>query len=525
MTSIRLRLASLLALALTAPLAPLGCVAGIESAESDELDELDDSDDSEEVASAGQALSVSDLAYQVVNLRNQWGCPSHSRCDQHLSWAPNGAAFLYAKDNTQDLVPWRLIPVPGTTDEFYIRNEWHCPADGSCDAHLSWTGEDALLLPKENTYDLVPWKFIPVPGTTDQFYIRNRWNCPADSRCNKHLSWAGGQIKLFPADNTADLVPWRVVTSQPSGRFSTFFRNSSGGKPPISYQRGVGTAPTTCPAGEELQDGLCYTSCASGYTGVGPVCWGSCPAGYADNGATCHRVASIISANTSSCPWYDACGLTLAPGCSSCPSGYVNDGCTCRRDASTVAKPSYGRGVGEAPSICPGNKVMEAGLCYSSCDPGYEGVGSDCWVDSFEGLCTGLYDATLAKAAVQDGSALTFGIGAGIASGGSLGFETGVAYGETGEFGCYVQTCAGVVTNVGISAWTTFGVMNEFSQVAGGSTVTFVGTSLGIVGASVGVVSSGEEVQGVQDSLSLGVGLSPIDLGTQSCNATVTRIW
>lgn len=524
MTSIQPRLVSMLTLALMTPFTSLGCAADIDSVGSEEVDELNEVD---EIASAEQAITVSDLAYQIVNLRNQYGCPTHSRCDQHVSWSATGSVVLYPKDNTQDLVPWRLIPVPGTTDEFYLRNEWQCPNESRCDAHLSWSGTNALLMPKENTADLVPWKFIPVPGTTDQFYIRNRWNCNVgDSRCNNHLSWTGSQLQLYPANNTADLVPWKVVTSAaPSDRFGTYFRSrGAGGKPPISYSRGVGTVPTTCASGMQRDaDGLCYTPCSSGYTGVGPVCWGTCPSGYADHGATCYRGAEVISANTSNCPWYD---IFAVSGCSVCPSGYINDGLTCRIDASVIGKSSYGRGVGVSPSICTGDKVWEAGLCYSSCDPGYKGVGADCWVDSFAGLCIGLYDPVLARDAVASQGALTFGIGAGMASGASVGVESGVAYGENGEYGCYVQTCTGAVTSIGISAWTALGFMNEFSQVEGNSTVTSAGTSAGIVGASVAIVSSGTEIQGYQESLSLGVGVSPIvEIGVQSCNATVTRLW
>ncbi len=40
------------------------------------------------------------------------------------------------------------------------------------------------------------------------------------------------------------------------------------------YDRGIGTIPVpTCPAGEDLDAGLCYASCDPGYHGVGPVCW------------------------------------------------------------------------------------------------------------------------------------------------------------------------------------------------------------------------------------------------------------
>jgi len=108
----------------------------------------------------------------------------------------------------------------------------------------------------------------------------------------------------------------------------------------------------SCPAGQEMQGGLCYPLCKSGWNGEGPVCWRPCDAGFTDTGFFCHRDASIISANTSKCPWYNKCGL--GSSCSTCPSGYSNDGCTCRRDAYIYAQQSYGRGAGTVPS-CSSN--------------------------------------------------------------------------------------------------------------------------------------------------------------------------
>jgi hypothetical protein len=40
---------------------------------------------------------------------------------------------------------------------------------------------------------------------------------------------------------------------------------------------------------------------------------------------------------------------------------------------------AYGRGVGTIPNSCGAGKVMDAGLCYPSCNPGYQGVGPVCW--------------------------------------------------------------------------------------------------------------------------------------------------
>ncbi|MFO0696186.1 MAG: discoidin domain-containing protein [Polyangiales bacterium] len=144
-----------------------------------------------------------------------------------------------------------------------------------------------------------------------------------------------------------------------------------------SYGRGAGTVPDACP-GQQKDGGLCYPYCAGGYYGVGPVCWQACPSGWRDDGTACWLDASIISANNSACPWYDTCGLTLAPHCSTCPSGYVNDGCTCRRDAQMFYKGSYGRGAG-SPMSCNSSLQYDAGLCYTPCANGYQGVGPVCW--------------------------------------------------------------------------------------------------------------------------------------------------
>jgi hypothetical protein len=40
-----------------------------------------------------------------------------------------------------------------------------------------------------------------------------------------------------------------------------------------SYQRGLGTIPASCPAGQENNAGLCYAVCDKGYDGVAAFCW------------------------------------------------------------------------------------------------------------------------------------------------------------------------------------------------------------------------------------------------------------
>lgn len=80
------------------------------------------------------------------------------------------------------------------------------------------------------------------------------------------------------------------------------------------------------------------------------------------------------------CPWWDACGIAGARGCSTCPPGYANDGCTCRRDPDIFAKKSYGRGGGWVPNACSDGREYDAGLCYRQCGTaGFTGVGPVCW--------------------------------------------------------------------------------------------------------------------------------------------------
>lgn len=72
-----------------------------------------------------------------------------------------------------------------------------------------------------------------------------------------------------------------------------------------SIPRGVGKIPG-CPAGMELDGGLCYPVAAQGFKGVGPVAWGKCPAdfpfecgaGCAKNQATCAAAVTDMTLNT-----------------------------------------------------------------------------------------------------------------------------------------------------------------------------------------------------------------------------------
>jgi hypothetical protein len=172
-----------------------------------------------------------------------------------------------------------------------------------------------------------------------------------------------------------------------------------------SYGRGVGVVPTDCGPGKVYDAGLCYPACKAGFSGVGPVCWQRCPAGMRDDGAFCAKPAPY--GRGGGYPWqfgdrpfdltqarercerdHGRCeqdGLIYYPKCRTgfhavgccicspnCPSGMPDIGVSC-------TKQSYGRGVGTVPKACQGGKQYDAGLCYTPCKPGFNGVGPVCW--------------------------------------------------------------------------------------------------------------------------------------------------
>jgi len=337
------------------------------------------------------------------------------------------------------------------------------------------------------------------------------------------------------AGEAGEIGESREALTAPQGRIAKFFRSESqvaGGAttsgvaiPATSYGRGAGVPLNTCDPGFEQQGSLCYPKCNSGYVGVGPVCWQVCPAGYSDDGATCRRDARIISANNSSCPWYDKCGVTLAKGCSVCPPGYTNDGCTCRLNAHIFGKSSYGRGAGVTPH-CRADQDQNGALCYPKCETGYQGVGPVCWLQNLDvNSCQELYDATLAGAAWSSGTTMTYGFGVGIEAGATLGAETGVVYGRDGEFGCYLTTCAGVATNISIGAWGGFSLLDvPFSGVQGQSLV--VSAAAGeIVGFQTSeILTTSGQFVGTANNISLSAGVLPIEVGFSSCNTWVQQL-
>jgi len=169
-----------------------------------------------------------------------------------------------------------------------------------------------------------------------------------------------------------------------------------------SYGRGAGVPLSACPAGTEQNGALCYPICQDGYTGVGPVCWQNCPDGFTDTGADCLKPASYgrgagyaiwdqsecQNDNPQGCELYGAlyyplCGANYHNvGCCvcspNCPAGWTDIGVSCQ-------KGSYGRTAG-TPMVCAAGQEEDAGLCYTPCKSGYNGIGPVCWASCPTGM-------------------------------------------------------------------------------------------------------------------------------------------
>ncbi|MGY0193767.1 hypothetical protein ACWA7J_01690 [Leptothrix sp. BB-4] len=129
-----------------------------------------------------------------------------------------------------------------------------------------------------------------------------------------------------------------------------------------SYSRGIGAIPRSCAPGNEYVGGLCYEQCQSNYHGAGPVCWENTPSGWIDAGL-----------------WFWRWNWGI----------------------QTRGKGSYGRHAGTIPQSCPAGQQLNAGLCYSTCRPGYSGAMTQCLADCPAGYrndgLTCRLEATVAK--------------------------------------------------------------------------------------------------------------------------------
>lgn len=175
-----------------------------------------------------------------------------------------------------------------------------------------------------------------------------------------------------------------------------------------SYGRGVGTVPAACSPGRERIGLLCYSVCPAGTRRVGFDCHSVCPDGMRDDGLFCRRAEYGRGAGYA---WKPADGFSdggMFARCEAengrgncekngaivyprCKPGYHAFGCCiCRPDPPNCAALGMNPGVDlscakrvsigdPVPGVCAAGQQYDAGLCYSRCNNGYNGVGPVCW--------------------------------------------------------------------------------------------------------------------------------------------------
>ncbi|GFH55030.1 hypothetical protein CTEN210_11506 [Chaetoceros tenuissimus] len=141
-----------------------------------------------------------------------------------------------------------------------------------------------------------------------------------------------------------------------------------------------------------LSGGPSRFTCPSGYfkSSISHRCHKNCPEGYTNTGETCHRGPSSLGMSSMTCPEGYFQSKATARCHKLCPPGYTNMGETCHRPVSTLGldamtcKEGEEAGVGGARcypvnGYCFGGEEYDAGLCYSRCSNGFDGVGPVCW--------------------------------------------------------------------------------------------------------------------------------------------------
>ena len=96
---------------------------------------------------------------------------------------------------------------------FSLENEGTGPSDPAHGMWVSFTGMDMLLYDEtaNATGDAGVWQLVPVDENTDQFYFKNLWHGPAESRYGDWMAFSGTTMELVDSDDIANRVPWRAV--------------------------------------------------------------------------------------------------------------------------------------------------------------------------------------------------------------------------------------------------------------------------------------------------------------------------
>ncbi len=90
---------------------------------------------------------------------------------------------------------------------------------------VSFTGSTIKLYPANNTNDLVNWRFVKGSDSwnVNTFYLQNTWRCETnEGRCDQWISFTGYSLKLYPKDNTYDRTPWEFIQAGNNKKGNTY---------------------------------------------------------------------------------------------------------------------------------------------------------------------------------------------------------------------------------------------------------------------------------------------------------------
>lgn len=195
------------------------------------------------------------------------------------------------------------------------------------------------------------------------------------------------------------------------------------------------------------------------------------------------------------------------------------DGLTCEAGTHVCRTP------GQINQACHATRPCAAGLycqpVIHKCAPGELDLTS-------AQLCSGLRVQELADAARGANVTMTYGAGGQSSAGASVSVETGVAYGNGGEFGCYATVCGGIQLDASINAYMALGIARSFADVSGVSFVTSQGVSTPFIQIGPGfttaqVMDTRGSLTGTTNAVSFGIGVSPVpfQVGAMTCCTAV----
>lgn len=144
--------------------------------------------------------------------------------------------------------------------------------------------------------------------------------------------------------------------------------------------------------------------------------------------------------------------------------------------------------------------------------------------------CGALRVHAVAEDAKRANMTMSFSTGSSAGAGPFASIETGLVYGERGQFGCFVTACVGSQADANVQSFVNFGLYRRFSDFEGFSVVTGGGADIPFIelGFQTNQVWSGRvprsakdfaknQLVGTSSGLSFGVGLNPVSVNMAFC--------